>query len=417
MAAVQQRKPLLGDSTMAVLEGSALPPPQAATAPQQDHAAHPCYLRLFAIWSAMKDRSPLRLVDFLGLSQESTHPNYSALRDLIGDAHFDRSPLGQWIFEQAATILADVTPTQSIADNNEWSHVTSHLFRGSAITPTPHRSLLDHADSRPLAEKLLQRSVQFCESSNSLGTTAVSLRGIVASNLRAWVQSGDMSSFYFRPNCLRSPQLARLLADESAHEASTPHLALPSSVSRRTTAPRATIERFCRAATPREFLSWAFSQNLTPVLPHLAEPLQALLAANSAARKTTPETEQTSSPATLSAAVTPKFNLRPGVYIDVFGTLIQEGSPNLRLVQLVHDLMRQNPSRPIFLVSDSAAEDLARELALLPRPLPEVVAKDELETCELELLIDDTEPDIQGLHVRRYLTPEEAIRQPSDSWG
>jgi hypothetical protein len=105
------------------------------------------------------------------------------------------------------------------------------------------------------------------------------------------------------------------------------------------------------------------------------------------------------------------------VYIDVFGTLIQEGSPNLRLVQLVHDLMRQNPSRPIFLVSDSAAEDLARELALLPRPLPEVVAKDELETCELELLIDDTEPDIQGLHVRRYLTPEEAIRQPSDSWG
>lgn len=218
-----------------------------------EHISKPLYLRIFTVWSKIYDRNILSLADFLDPPDTHGHFNYQQLVQIVGDAHYDRSDFGRWIFEQAAELLTEVRPTSSLADNNEWSHAASHLFRGSAFHPKPHRSLLDHPEARPRAENLLSRAVEFCEHSGSLGTTAVSLRGVIASNLQEWVRTGDITSFYFHPACLQSPQFRELLKEASDHEARD--AGQTRAVPAFSTA-RATSEKFCLSQTPAEFLEW-----------------------------------------------------------------------------------------------------------------------------------------------------------------
>lgn len=103
----------------------------------------------------------------------------------------------------------------------------------------------------------------------------------------------------------------------------------------------------------------------------------------------------------------------------MFGTLIKDGLPNAALVQQVQELLKQKPPRQVFFVSDSNPDDIARVLSTLPHPLPQipVLAKTTLEGFELECLIDNDEPDYQGLSTRRYLTPEQAVEDTNSVYS
>lgn len=382
-----------------------IPTIQLQSAPE--HANHPLYLRIFTVWSKIADKTALSLGDFFPPPNSTGHPNYDQLVEIVGDAHYDRSDFGRWVFEQAAELLAEVRPTSSMADNNAWSHAASHLLRGSAFHPNPHRSLLDHPEARSVAEKLFSRAVEFCEHSGSLGTTAVSLRGVIASNVREWARTGDIESFYFHPSCLQSNRFRELLREATEHEAqSADQLRAATTLS----TARATSERFSLSQTPAEFLEWALSEKGALPLRHLAAPLGTILRVHSTPTDGHPPLPRiTEDPPPPSAS--PIRSFKAGIFIDVFGTLIQDGVPNVPLVRLVQALLSQTPPRQVFFVSDSDPDDIERALSTLPRPLPQILAKTSLEAFELECLIDNDEPDSQGICARRYLTPAQAVQQ------
>jgi hypothetical protein len=250
------------------------------------------------------------------------------------------------------------------------------------------------------------RAVEFCERSGSLGTTAVTLNGIIASNLRQWEKTGDISSFYFRPACLRSAYFLKLLAEATKHEAQSATTLLtgvtPSTA-------RATTERFCLCETPADFLEWALLSKKTIPLRHLATKLETTLRIHRTSAGSPIPLPQITADLFASTTLEPTREFRPGVFIDVFGTLIQNGAPNQPLVDVMQTLIRSAPTRPVFLVSDSDPDDVEAALSSLPRPHPPVVAKSSLEGSELECLIDNDEPDPQGLCARRYLTPQKAV--------
>jgi hypothetical protein len=370
------------------------------------HEPHSLYVRVFTVWGKIRDRSYLSIKEFLTTEEEEHLPNYDKLVQLIDDAHYDRSDFGKWVFQQAALFLSEVPASASATYNIEWSHAASHLLRGSALHPRPHRSLLDDADLHPAAEILLSRAVEFCERSESLGTTAVTLNGIIATNLREWSETGDITSFYFRPACLRSARFLELLSEAAKHEAASASK-LSNGVTPSTA--RATTEQFCLCKTPTDFLEWLLLSKKTIPLRHLAAPLETILRIHRNSAGTPMPLPPITADLFASPQLEPTREYKPGVFIDVFGTLIIDGSPNQPLVNLMQTLLRTVPTRPIYLVSDTDPDDIQPTLSVLPRPLPPVVAKSSLEGLELECLIDNDEPDPQGLTARRYLTPQQAV--------
>jgi hypothetical protein len=109
--------------------------------------------------------------------------------------------------------------------------------------------------------------------------------------------------------------------------------------------------------------------------------------------------------------LTDTFEFAPGYYFDVFGTLIDhEGTPNTRLVQLIEDLRATSAATPVFLVSDSQPEEVAKVLSFMSNP-PPLLYKEDLRSKELEFLIDASGPSGQGLHARQHLLPEQAVER------
>lgn len=375
------------------------------------HEPHSLYVRVFTVWQNIGDRSYLSIKDFLTTEREKHLTNYDQLVQLIDDAHYDRSDFGKWIFQQAALLLSEVPASASATDNIGWSHAASHLLRGSARHPRPHRSLLDDADLHPVAEILLSRAVEFCERSESLGTTAVTVNGVIASNLREWSKTGDITSFHFRPACLRSPRFLELLADATIHEAASAKKLLSGGTP---STARATTEQFCICESPAEFLEWSLLSKKTIPLRHLAASLETILTIHTNSADTTMPLPRITADLFASKQAEQTREFKPGIFIDVFGTLIIDGAPNHPLVHLMETLVRSAPPRPVHLVSDSDPIDIEAALSVLPLPLPPVIAKSSLEGCELEYLIDNDEPDPQGLSARRYLTPQEAVQY---SWS
>jgi len=62
----------------------------------------------------------------------------------------------------------------------------------------------------------------------------------------------------------------------------------------------------------------------------------------------------------------------------------------------------------VYVVSDSQDEEIERALSSLGE-LPTIIHKDKLEGCELECLVDNSEPGPQGLQAREYLSPDRAV--------
>jgi hypothetical protein len=321
---------------------------------------------------------------------------------LLGDAQFDRSPFGAWVFEEAARILSQIPADACAGHNSEYSHAVKYLFQGSCARPVPHRSVLDDPHSRSLAERLVDNTVRFCEQSHSLGTSMITVRGILASNLRAWASSGDVGTFLFHPRSLTSPQFLALIEHARDHSQAKPVARPRKDPEGFTLDPYGSILRFCAAHTPEEFLDWAASHRVRLPLSECHEALQAALTKSKGCPKVESEAP-TSSPHC-------ELTYRPGIYVDVFGTIIQhDGTPNLRLITFVRDLMQQTPQRQVFLISDSEDEELTEALKPIGDPLPPLIHKEDLRDHELEILIDNCEPEPQGLHARAYLQPTEAI--------
>ena len=388
-------------------------PTTKSSSPEQALPHHRSYDRIHEAWLSSQDTGALSLREFVSSPEQPLHISCEHLVELLGDAQHDASAFGRWIFDQAAIILAEIKPDASYVDNNDFSHTAKYLFVGACFS-APARSVLDEPASRELAERLINRAVTFCEYSSSLGTVPLLIKGIIASNVRAWADSGSIESFLSRPVGLSSPAFHHLLHPASEREARQA-AASPSKVNGSS---MRMCERFCTANSPVEFLLWALSENVALPAPELTPILKRALATHlGESAKNYPFLVESSGkelPEKHADAPNPALELRQGIYVDVFGTLINhDGTPNYRLAQMVTDLMRHDPPRLVYLISDSQDEEIEKALAFLGTR-PTIVHKDDLQGSELECLIDNCEPTPQGLHARRYLSPEEAVSQAVD---
>jgi hypothetical protein len=379
-------------------------PARGATSLTLPYAAHSAYERIRKLWEFSSENAALSLRDLVASRDPKVPVEYDHLVELLGDAQFDSSPFGTWVFAEAARILAAIGPDDSAGHNNEYSHAVKYLFHGACVDPSPHRSILDDPQSHAAATTLVDISVRFCECSHSLGTIPVLLRGIVASNLRAWGASNCIDAFLFHPESLRSPRFLDMLEHARAHHAQNRP---PPSSRGFVNDPFAVCHHFCAAQSPWEFLQWAFTH-------HIRLPLSRVSTTLHRAFSPSKEPEQPGDPkAAIETDSSGSITLEPrqGIFVDIFGTLINhDGSPNMRLLHLLRQVMHEVPSRPVFLVSDSQDEEIERALAPLGIPLPPLIHKDTLKDSLVACLIDNCDPEPQGLHAQEHLKPSEAIQ-------
>jgi hypothetical protein len=356
-------------------------------------------------WRASHDVAGAILREFVVSPTEPLHINLERLVELLSEAQRDTSLFGAWIFREGARTLASIPHDASFIDNNDFSHAAKYLFCGACFKP-PLRSVLDDVGSLPDATALVNRAVQFCESSRSLGTTPLIIRGIVVTNMRRWFESGRLDEFYYKPGSLISSEFLNLVRMQSGDEV----LRSFGSQSPRVTAPHRLNLGFCEATSPTEFLLWVFEHKLTLPLPELHSRLHALLVdhlGEDATRYPFLNRTETRSDSIPQSVDTVEFS--PGYYFDVFGTLIaHDGAPNTRLIQLMMDLRAKGNSPQVFLVSDSQPEEVAKALSFIPDH-PPLLYKEDLRLRELEFLIDNSAPSGQGLHARRHLLPDQAV--------
>ena len=391
---------------MSTMSGAPIVHKSSESSPETQPPHHASYDRIHAEWLCSRDQGSFTLRDFVSSPLEPLHINCERLVEILGDAQHDHTEFGAWVFRQGAAILAEIEPDASYIDNNDFSHTAKYLFVGTCFSSAA-RSVLDDLEGREDAVRLINRAVTFCERSKSLGTMPLLIKGIIASNIRGWVESGEVQSFVCKPASLNSRGLRSLMRHASELEAHK-RGALSSKA---THGPFAVVERFCAASSPVEFLLWALCHKVALPVPEKTHVLKrALLTTLGEAAKRYPFLveggAQDSNPQEKHDRL-PAVELRQGVYFDVFGTLIHhDGSPNFRVAQVVTELMRQVPPRPVFLVSDSQDEEIAKALSFLEE-LPPVVHKDRLERFELEFLIDNCEPGPQGLRARHYFSPDQ----------
>ena len=384
--------------------------------PHSGSSNHRPYDRVHENWATSEDRGSLTLREFISAPDEPLQINSERLVRLLGDAQHDSSEFGRWVFNEASVVLANIPPDASYIDNNDFSHTAKYLFCAACFRP-PLRSVLDQSESLGKAAALVDRAVSFCEMSQSLGTVPLIIRGVIASNMRSWNESGDSDSFYFRPESLRSETFFKLLQHASEQERVQAVPRRGRSLRGRTTAPQALNEKFCAASSPKEFMLWAFAHKLALPAPELTGRLKTLLVAHLGERAShyaflapdRGEGSERSQQVPLSTNSALEF--RRGIYVDVFGTLINHnGTPNHRLAQVVKDLMNHKRPRPVFLVSDSQHDEVARALSFMDER-PPLIHKDSLYGSELEYLIDNSDPEPQGLHARVHLLPGHAVQE------
>lgn len=396
--------------------GIHISPKVSGSQPEGSNPSHRSYDRVQENWEKSEDRGALSLREFVVSPQEPLHINCEHLVELLGDAQDDSSDFGRWVFDEAANVLANIPPDASYIDNNDFSHTAKYLFCAACFEP-PLRSVLNHPESLGKAEALVDRAVAFCEMSQSLGTVPLIIRGMIASNMRAWVEQGRIDSFYFHPESLRSAKFVQLIEHAAEQESAQAAGRTGRSSSGTVTAPHLINQRFSSAETPAEFLLWAFAHRVALPVPDLVDRLKELLICHLGddARRypflAERRADDSCSLPQKSPATTPVLDFKRGIYVDVFGTLIHhDGTPNYRLVQVVKDLMNHKPPRAVYLVSDSQDEEIGRALWFLDER-PPVLHKDALYGSELEYLIDNSAPDPQGLHVRHHFLPEQAVEQ------
>ena len=363
------------------------------------------YARIEDDWRQSDEVATATLREFVASPTEPLHSNLERLAEILSEAQRDSSVFGTWIFREAARTLASIPHHASFIDNNNFSHAAKYLFCGACFKPR-QRSVLDDVASLREATAVVDRAVQFCESSRSLGTTPLIIRGIVVTNMRRWVDSGELEDFYYKPGSLISSEFLGLLRRQSGDEVVRSF----GSPSPRVTAPHRLNLGFCEATSPTEFLLWVSENKLTMPLPELHSGLHSLLAAHLGERASHfPLLSQTEPHLDRITQSADKMEFFPGFYFDVFGTLIgHDGAPNVRLIQLMTDLRAQGSSSRVFLVSDSQPEEVARALSFIPDH-PPLIYKEDLRSRELEFLIDNSNPNGQGLHARRHLLPDQAV--------
>lgn len=365
------------------------------------------YLLIEESWRVSEERGSASLEKLVSSPHEPLHINLERLVDVMSDAQRDSSPFGAWLFQETARTLASISPDASLIDNNDFSHAAKYLFCGACFRP-PLRSVLDDRDSLPEATALVDRAVTFCESSQSLGTTPLIIRGIAVTNMRRWVEAGSLAEFCFKPSSLTSPAFLALIRNQSMDEVSR----VPGSTSLRVTAPHRLNLEFCEADSPAEFLLRAFEHNMTMPVPELHAALRELLVRHvGEGLSRYPFLTREVPSATGTYHSTDRIDFAPGYYFDVFGTLIDhEGTPNARLIQLITDLRAKSAASPVFLVSDSQPGEVAKALSFMPE-LPPLLYKEDLRSKELEFLIDASGPSGQGLHARQHLLPDQAVER------
>jgi hypothetical protein len=365
------------------------------------------YLLIEESWRISAVRGRATLEELVSSPQAPLHINLERLVDVMSDAQRDSSPFGAWLFQEAARTLASICPDASLIDNNDFSHAAKYLFCGACFRP-PSRSVLDNRESLHEATALVDRAVTFCESSQSLGTTPLIIRGIAVTNMRRWVEAGSLAEFYFKPSSLTSSAFLGLIRTQSMDEVAR----CLGSTSLRVTAPHRLNREFCEADSPAEFLLRAFEHNLTMPVPELHAALRELLVRHVAEGLSRyPFLTREVPSATGTYHSTDRIDFAPGYYFDVFGTLIDhDGTPNARLIQLITDLRAKSAASPVFLVSDSQPGEVAKALSFMPE-LPPLLYKEDLRSKELEFLIDASGPSGQGLHARQHLLPDQAVER------
>ena len=365
----------------------------------------PSYEQIREVWNGAPTSNTLSLRQFIRSPDGSEPMDLDRLVALIGEAQRDSSPFGGWVFEQAGLILFETKPTESYIANNEFSHALKYLFLGTCFKPAL-RTIVDSPSTIPLATALIDLGCAFCERSRSLGTTPLIVRAVMHLNMEHWRERRSLSDFFLKPKCLTSPAYLELLRAQTAHE----ERGGQRSQSGRVSAPFRLNQMFCEATSPSKFLLGVFESNVVvPRYESLGELRRLLVSYLGEDAGRYPFLTRGDGVPEKGPSPAVRRELAPGHYFDVFGTLINhDGTPNTRLIQRMLDLWKSNPTCPVYLVSDSQSDEVKRALGFLPE-IPPLLPKDALYGKELECLIDNCEPEAQGLHAKRHLFPGDAV--------
>lgn len=301
-------------------------------------------------------------------------------------------------------------------DHLDWSHAVCHNFE--RYRPDDDRpSLLEFPALQRATEELFEESVRrVMESRTGVDSFTRTLGGVINYALDQVNPSQVDEPFPWKPACLNNDQLVQVLGPESIEG------------------------RFCAARTPREFveglavvMTGAQDRFYGPSIPldlfdavrtdsngALIDAAFAKQAAESASDDERPMV--TTPPASVGELRAQRDAARagtvvtPGVFIDVDGTLLgreyrRDDSWVLTDTAARVALFAPGSRVPVTIFTGGDPATATRQLEQLgfPQELLPVRSKAEFRGHLLELVLDDTPPDVQGFAAKEYID----CRRPS----
>lgn len=295
-------------------------------------------------------------------------------------------------FTELMDALADAFIAQDDGSNgfDNWSHSLCHLFekfgRGGDT------SFFDSASSLPAAEKLFlenaKRAVQRRDLSNSPRTTGA----VVKYNLSRLDATSLDGPFPFRPMSEDVKRFSMLFDPDSAE-----------------------TELFT-ADTPRAFLAGmvrnlkVLSKNpvqqvalLGMIAPSLSEDeVNAFLAKFGSVNGAVPSLTELQENVAEAASASEFLS---GTFVDVDDTLIENGALNERIANRIAKILEGGGAVTVVTGGDPDAQTETLRALGLPEAFLPVQSKAMLRGKIVELLIDDTPPEVQGFRAKRHDQP------------
>jgi hypothetical protein len=298
-------------------------------------------------------------------------------------------------------------------DYRHWSHAVCHNFE-RYDPASPQDSLLGHPALAPAVEHLLEESVNRLIEGKKEGSFGRTVKGVIKYALGHVDPAHIDEPFPSKPQCLSDERLVAVLSPHSIEGI------------------------FCRAETPREFiegvaaLKAASPDKIYP--PWIPLDLFAAVrteanqeVVDAAFSRLVRDSFSQSGDAAPLAPVTPSSvtelrvqrdeaqkttTVTPGVFIDVEGTLIvksQDRAKGWKLTWIGNQVAMLSPGSrvpiTIFTGGDPVKTTEVLQSLGFPSELLPVRSKQDFAGHHLEMLIDDTPPDVQGFAAKEVIKP------------
>lgn len=281
----------------------------------------------------------------------------------------------------------------------DWSHSVCHQFEKCSEIKGSKESVLDFPELREEVTALVNEAGRRAVEAGDAACFPRLLQGIVFFNLRETVPQAIDEPMLYKPEILSDRELGRLLFEEPV------------------------LAAFCRAQTMREFIdqviviagereinfrcSWLPLELLEAAETSDNRGVMAEYFARTYASSRCSHIEASKVLDNVRAAREAKESC-PGVFVDVEGTLLSWGSEGPTLTGTAKALMALCPAeKTMTIITGGDVEELSAALrsAGLPERFLPVRSKKDFYGKRLEVLIDDTAPEIQGLSAGKWVRP------------